>query len=207
MSLTPASSISPSSVTIAGTVDVSDRAGRLLGHTDVDNFPASQAVTGPLTDAQLRASAVPVSGPLTDAQLRAAVVPVGDGGGSLTVDGTGVFHVDDNGGSLTVDGSVGVNNFPASQAVTGPLTDAQLRASDVGVNGSAHTQPVSAAALPLPTGAATEATLATLASEATLAAVEAALGDLATEETLDTVRDALNDVALTAILERERIEP
>jgi hypothetical protein len=45
-------------------------------------------------------------------------------------------------------------------AVTGPLTDAQLRASAV---------PVSAAALPLPAGAATEATLATRATEATLA--------------------------------------
>lgn len=33
-------------------------------------------VSGPVTDAELRASAVPVSGPLTDAQLRAAVVPV-----------------------------------------------------------------------------------------------------------------------------------
>jgi hypothetical protein len=43
-------------------------------------------------------------------------------------------------------------------------------------------QPVSVAALPLPDGAATEATL-------------------------ETAADALNDVALTAILERERIEP
>ena len=43
---------------------------------NVTNFPASQAVTGPLTDAQLRATAVPVSGPLTDAQLRATAVPV-----------------------------------------------------------------------------------------------------------------------------------
>lgn len=33
-------------------------------------------VSGPLTDAQLRATAVPVSGPLTDAQLRATAVPV-----------------------------------------------------------------------------------------------------------------------------------
>lgn len=40
--------------------------------------PVSGTVTasGPLTDAQLRASAVPVSGPLTDAQLRASAVPV-----------------------------------------------------------------------------------------------------------------------------------
>jgi hypothetical protein len=50
--------------------DVVDRAARLLGHVTVDalpavavsNFPSSQAVTGPLTDAQLRATAVPVSG-------------------------------------------------------------------------------------------------------------------------------------------------
>lgn len=34
------------------------------------------AVTGPVTDAQLRASAVPVSGPLTDTQLRASAVPI-----------------------------------------------------------------------------------------------------------------------------------
>lgn len=45
-------------------------------------------VTGPLTDAELRATAVPVSGPLTDAQLRATAVPVSDGGGSITVDGS-----------------------------------------------------------------------------------------------------------------------
>lgn len=43
---------------------------------------------------------------------------------------------------------VNVGNFPASQAVTGPLTDAQLRATAV---------PVSAASLPLPSGAATSA--------------------------------------------------
>lgn len=43
---------------------------------------------------------------------------------------------------------VTVGNFPASQTVTGPLTDAQLRATAV---------PVSASALPLPTGAATSA--------------------------------------------------
>ena len=44
-------------------------------HVIVDSS-ASIAVTGPLTDAQLRNSAVPVSGPLTDAQLRATPVPV-----------------------------------------------------------------------------------------------------------------------------------
>ena len=49
------------------------------------------------------------------------------------------------------------------------------------VDGSAVTQPVSAASLPLPTGAATEVTL----TEA---------------------RKSLNDVGLTAILEREKME-
>lgn len=71
---------------------------------DVGNFPATQQVSGtvtantglsqPLTDAQLRASAVPVSGtvtantglsqPLTDTQLRATPVPIS---GSTTVPG------------------------------------------------------------------------------------------------------------------------
>jgi hypothetical protein len=47
----------------------------------------------------------------------------------------------------------------AAQPVSGPLTDAQLRASAVPVSGTfwQATQPVSAAALPLPTGAATAA--------------------------------------------------
>lgn len=39
-------------------------------------FPTSMAVTGPLTDAELRATPVPVSGPLTDTQLRAAPVVI-----------------------------------------------------------------------------------------------------------------------------------
>lgn len=46
------------------------------GTISVDNFPASQPVIGPLTDAQLRSTPVPVSGPATDAQLRATPLPV-----------------------------------------------------------------------------------------------------------------------------------
>jgi hypothetical protein len=61
------------------------------GSVSVTNFPATQAVSGPLTNTELRASAVPVSGsvnvsnfpasqtvtgPLTDTQLRASAVPV-----------------------------------------------------------------------------------------------------------------------------------
>lgn len=57
-------------------------------------------IAGALTDTELRASAVNVSGPLTNAQLRAAAVPV------------------------TVSNTV---------AVSGPLTNTQLRAQDVPV--------------------------------------------------------------------------
>jgi hypothetical protein len=82
----------------------------VTGAVTVGNFPAQ---TG-LTDAQLRATAVPVSGTVT-----------------------------------------------ANTGLSQPLTDAQLRASAVPVSGSFFqaTQPVSAASLPLPSGAATETTL------------------------------------------------
>lgn len=86
----------------------------------VTNLPSSQAVTGPLTDTQLRATPVPVSGTVT-------ATPTG---------------------TQTIAGSVAVSNFPASQAVTGTFFQT--------------TQPISAAALPLPSGAATEASLALL---------------------------------------------
>lgn len=51
--------------------------------------------------------------------------------------------------------------FLSPQAVTGPLTDTQLRATAVPISGTfwQATQPVSAASWPLPTGAATESTL------------------------------------------------
>lgn len=97
-----------------------------------------------LTDAQLRATPVPVSGPLTDAELRAAAVPVS--------------------GPLT-DAELRATAVP----VSGPLTDAELRATAVPVSGPltdaqlrATAVPVSAAALPLPAGAATQATLANI---------------------------------------------
>lgn len=47
--------------TLKGALDISDRTGRLLGHVTVDAAPIT-AVTGPLTDGQLRAANVPVSG-------------------------------------------------------------------------------------------------------------------------------------------------
>lgn len=56
-----------------------------------------------------------------------------------------------------------------NQVTDGVDTLAITAAGAATVDGSAVTQPISAVSLPLPTGAATEATLATRASEATLA--------------------------------------
>lgn len=76
-------------------------------------------------------SPLSVSGPLTDAQLRASPVPVS---GTVTANaGTGPFPVSDNGGSLTVDGTVAISNFPATQPVSGT----------VAVSNFPATQPVS----------------------------------------------------------------
>lgn len=106
-------------------------------HTVIDSS-AAIAVTGPLTDTQLRATAVPVSGTvaisnafnleatqvlvkaktdnldvalstrLKPADTLAAVTSVGT---VTTVTGiTNVVHVDDNGGSLTVDGTIAVSS-------------------------------------------------------------------------------------------------
>lgn len=150
---------------------------------------ANTGLSQPLTDSQLRASPVAVSGtvtantgltqPLTDSQLRASPVPVSVGSialptgastlaeqqsqttllGTIDSDTAAIALATDNintktpalvSGRVPVDGS-GVTqpvSIAASVAVTGPLTDTELRATAV---------PVSAASLPLPSGAATAA--------------------------------------------------
>lgn len=102
--------------------------------TKANSFPVvlssdqdALAVTGPLTDTQLRATPVPVSGsitttgPLTDTQLRATPVPVS---GTVTASGP------------VTDTQIRATPLPVSGTVTasGPLTDTQLRATDVGVS-------------------------------------------------------------------------
>lgn len=93
-------------------IDLPGDAGNGLD-VDVTRVQGTVAVSGPLTDAALRATPVPVSGSVT----------ISDGSGPVTVDGT-----------------VSVGNLPS-------------------------TQPVSAAALPLPSGAATDAGLAAILVE------------------------------------------
>lgn len=134
---------------VSGTVIATQATGSNL-HVVVDTAPTT-AVTGPLTDTQLRATPVPVSGTVTITPsgtqnvtvtnaAGASAVNIQDGGNSITVDGT-VTVVQPTGTNL----HVVVDSAPTT-AVTGPLTDTQLRASAV---------PISAASLPLPTGAST----------------------------------------------------
>lgn len=107
-SVTISSITVPTSVTVNNTnaapLPVSDAGGAL----SIDDGGGSITVDGPLTDVQLRASAVPVSGPITDAQLRASAISVS--------------------GPLT-DAQLRASAI----GVSGPLTDAQLRASAVPV--------------------------------------------------------------------------
>ncbi len=99
---------------------------------------ASVAVTGPLTDTQLRAAPVPVTGPLTDTQLRASAVLVGAVGLPLP---TGAA-------TAAKQPAFGTPGVSSTDVVTVQ-----------GIAGGAALA-ISAAALPLPTGAAQDATLA-----------------------------------------------
>ena len=148
----------PVAATITGTPTIS-------GSVSVSNFPASQAVTGTFFQATqpVSAASLPLpTGAATDASLATVNTTLGtpfQAGGSI---GNSAFGIS---GSLPAGsnalGSVSVSNFPATQAVTGTFFQA--------------TQPVSAAALPLPTNAAQEAggNLATLVTNTTSIATSA----------------------------------
>ncbi len=94
---------------------------KLAPLTDAQLRASAVPVSGPLSDTQLRASAVPVSGPVTDGQLRATAVPVS--------------------GPLT-DGQLRASAVPVSQAPV-PLTASPPNAASVGV-ASAEAVPVNA---------------------------------------------------------------
>lgn len=98
---------------------------------NVSGVSGSVAVSGPLTDAQLRASAVNVS---------AASLPLPSGAAAeATLQAIGALLS----GTLTVDGNVTANGTVAVSAVSGNVA-------------------ITAASLPLPSGAATQATLAAI---------------------------------------------
>lgn len=147
--------------------------GSFYPATQPVSIAATVAVSGPVTDAQLRASAVPVSAsslPLPAGAATQTTLASVDSrlAGTLAVN-TGLTQpltntelrataVPVSAASLPLPTGAATQTTLASVdsrlagtiAVSGPITDTQLRASAV---------PVNAAALPLPSGASTEATL------------------------------------------------
>jgi len=159
-----------SSLTVDGTVELGATSLAALENISV-TFPSSQnvsvqnaslAVTGPLTNTELRAAAIPVSlatapttpvtgtffqttqpvsGPLTNTELRATAVPVS---GTVTAN-TGLTPLTDTQlratavpVSLATAPTTPVTGtfWQATQPVSGPLTDTQLRATAVPVSGT-----------------------------------------------------------------------
>lgn len=150
------------SVTTGGLTDAQLRASAVPVSLTSTTITGSVAVTGPLTDTQLRLTPVPISGTvttggLTDTQLRLTPVPVsltsttvtGTVGvtqsGTWTVQpgntaNTTAWKVDGSAVTQPVSGTFFQSTQPvsiaASVAVTGPLTDTQLRLTPVPVSGT-----------------------------------------------------------------------
>lgn len=164
-----------SSALPSGAATAANQATEIASLSSIDSKLTSPlTVTGPLTDAQLRASPVPVSGTvstggLTDAQLRASAVPVS--AASLPLP-TGAATAANQATEIASLSSID-SKLTSPLTVTGPLTDTQLRATPVPVSGTvtanagSGTFAISAASLPLPSGAATEATLSSLNGKVT----------------------------------------
>lgn len=134
------------SLTVDGAVTAN--AGTNL-NTSALNLEATQALVRAKTDNL----DVALSTRLKPADTLAAVTAI-----------TNVVHVDDNAGSLTVDGAVTVSG---TVAVSGNVEVVNDVGNPLPVNGTVEITndvgnaiPISATSLPLPTGAATEATLA-----------------------------------------------
>lgn len=161
---------------------------------EADFYPTTQpvsvsgsvAVTGPLTDTQLRATALPVSGTFwqTTQPVSAASLPLPTGAATAAKQDAiieaieGISPSGGSGGDASAakqDEQTGVLEaieaaLGAALSVTGdfyPETQPVSVSGSIAVTGTfwQGTQPVSVAALPLPTGAATETTLSTLSAK------------------------------------------
>jgi len=157
-------------------VDVTDRSSRLLGHVSVDNFPATQSVSGTVTASQGVAAALSGAWP----------VEITDGAGTVIGSGAHPVRTDPTGATTqpvsgTVTGNQGAPNSVANSwpveitdgtnvlgVAAHPVRTDPTGATTQPVSGTvtanqgapgASAWPVSAASLPLPNGAATDATL------------------------------------------------
>lgn len=101
----------------------------------IGNWPSSLAVTGPATNAELRAADLKVSldgEPVSISNWPSVALDATILSLKSSVDALKATVDSINAKTTAVDtGDVTVGNFPATQAVTGPLTDAQLRQDPV----------------------------------------------------------------------------
>lgn len=135
-------------------------------NVSVNNFPVTQPVSGPLTDTELRATAVPVSGTVNaNATLSAETTKV-----IGTVNISAAQSVTANAGTNLNTSALNLESTQSAMSAKLPATlGAKTIANSLSVNIASDqtvpvsgtffqaTQPVSAASLPLPTGAATAA--------------------------------------------------
>jgi hypothetical protein len=134
----PATSAQGASLRVAHVTTASRLAVDLGGTTITGSFSGTVAATQSGTwnvgvTSLPSLGTVAVSGPLTDAQLRAASVPVSGTFFQATQPVSGSVAVS----SLpAISGTVAVSSVGGTVAVTGPLTDAQLRATAVPVSGT-----------------------------------------------------------------------
>lgn len=172
----------------------------------------SLSVTGGLTDAELRASAVPVSltGAATEAKQDAGNTSLTSIDGKLPNLVTGRVPVDGSAVTQPVSGTF----WQATQPVSGPLTDAQLRASAVPVSLTSTTVTGTVAVtqsgawnitdvsgtVSLPTGAATAANQATeIGSLASIDTKTPALGQALAAGSVPVVLTAAQLTTLTPL--------
>lgn len=163
---------------------VRDANGNIVSVPTLDDI--SFATSAQLADLLSRMPATPHSQPLTDAQLRASAVPVSGNFFQATQPISALSLPLPSGASTDATLTQVRDRLPVT-AHSQPLTDAQLRATAV---------PVSLSSAPLPTGAATQATLASVLSalQGTLAMSASSLPlptGAATQATLAQVLSAL----------------
>lgn len=162
---------SPLAVTGSFLTDTQLRASPVpvSGTVAVSNFPATQnvAVTSSV-EIEIKndsGNPIPVSGTVSVGNFPAIqTIAISQTGTNNDVDanvtngaGAAAVNIQDGGNSITVDGTVSISG---SVAVTGPLTDAQLRATPVPISGTIT------ANLGTIDGAATETTLAAIKTDA-----------------------------------------
>lgn len=135
---------------------IADASAAVIGHVVVDSAPTTAITNVSLDGTTLTTLDTDIKSNIT---LHAGTNLVGKVGIDQTTDGTT--------NKVFVGNTHAVTVSSGTITATGPLTDTQLRATAVPVSGTFFqaTQPISATSLPLPTGAALDATVSTMSGK------------------------------------------